>query len=174
MKTIQKNILRVFALFGLIVALTGLSACHHHGSNEPDSPDDKKDTIQPTDTFPKHDRPTWTVSDTTDLESTMTVTGSLPTALRTTADTSDLVAVFSENTCWGVTSVQFIDAVPYFFLYINRPRSATHTSSVSLTMRYYSAKTRYIFVQQDVFEFVVDGYLGTIESPFTPNLTQHE
>jgi len=173
MKTIQKNILRVFALFGLTVALTGLSACHPH-SNDPDNPDGKKDTIQPVDTFPKHDRPAWTVADTTDLESTMTVTGSLPTALRTTADTADLVGVFSENTCWGVTSVQYINDVPYFFLYINRPRSATHTSSVSLTLRYYSAKTRYIFVQQNVFEFVVDGHLGTIEAPFTPNLTTHE
>ncbi len=172
MKTIQKTLLRIFVIAGVAVSFVGMAACHPH-KNDPVTPD-KKDTVQPVDTFPKHDRPTWVVADTTDLESTMTITGSLPASLRTTVDTADLVAAFSGSACWGVTSVQYVNDIPYFFLYINRPRTATHTSSVLLTLRYYSAKTHYILVEKDAFEFVVDGYLGTVEAPVTPAFATHE
>ncbi len=184
MKTFYKQFLQVFTLFSLTVAFAGFSACCPRGRNNPDSPDGKdttrrdtterRDTIQPVDSLPKHDRPTWVATDTTDLESTMTVTGRLPESLVATADTADLVAVFSDKECWGVADIQKIGSTPYFFLFITRPHSATHTSSVMLTMRYYCNSTRHIYVQKDVFEFVVDRHLGTIESPFTPALSEYE
>ena len=175
MKSIQKNFIRVFALLGLTVAFTSLTACHHHGTNEPDTPDSTKtDSVQPVDSFPTHDYPNWVVGDTTDLESTMTITGCLPEALQDDADTTDLVAVFANSQCWGVGHIQMIGDIPYFFLYITRPVSAIYFSSVHLTLRYYCAETRYIYVQRGAIEFVVDKHIGTIEEPFVPTLTEHE
>lgn len=115
----------------------------------------------------QYDKPAWTVADTTDLESTMTVTGMLPDALAGQADSTDLVAAFSGDVCWGVTNLQMIDGRPYFFLFVIRPRSASVTDE-SLTLRYYATKTRLIYAERNAFDFTTDGTIGTVESPFTP------
>lgn len=179
MKTTQ-IIVRIAAIVGITVSLVCFAGCKCKGSNEPDKPVDP-DTVSPVnpDTItpvvpPTHDRPTWTVADTTDLESTMTITGRLPSLLCMSADTTDLLAAFADSVCWGVTSIQKVNGTPYFFLYITRPRSATHTSSVMLTLRYYCTKTRYLYVQRDTVEFVVDNHLGTISAPFVPAFTENE
>ncbi len=180
MKTTQ-IIVRSLAVAAIAVSLVCFSGCKCRGSNDPDEPQ-KPDTVSPvvpdtvTPVVPPatHDRPAWTVADTTDLESTMTVTGRLPSLLCFAADTTDLVAAFADSTCWGVTSIRRVNDKPYFFLYITRPRSATHTSSVMLTLRYYCAKTRYLYVQRDTVEFVVDSHIGSISAPFVPAFAENE
>ena len=121
----------------------------------------------------QHERPAWAVADTTDLESTMTVTGVLPTLLADQADSTDLVAAFSGNVCWGVTNIQKIDGRPYFFLFVIRPRSVSSIDEC-LTLRYYATKTRFVYAEKDAFTFTTDGTLGTIESPFTPAFSTQE
>lgn len=160
---------RAFAYVCLALSLFGVSCCKGKG-NDPEDPHKQDTTITPT----RHDRPSWAPTDTTDLESTMTVTGCLPVALRDSAGTLDMVAAFADKECWGVTAIRILDSVPYFFLYINRPHSATFDSSVPLTLRYYCAKTKYIYVQRDTLEFVVDKQIGSISNPFIPTFPTRE
>lgn len=122
----------------------------------------------------QHDRPLWTVADTTDLESTMTVTGMLPASLAAQADTSDLVAAFYGDACWGVTRIQTVDSQPCFFLFVNRPHSVNSEQPVSLALRYYSTRTRYIYAAPSAFVFSVDAHLGTIASPVVPAFTMEK
>ncbi len=121
----------------------------------------------------RHDRPTWAVADTTDLESTMTITGVLPAALADNADTADMVAAFAGNDCWGLTNIRYVNDQAYFFLFVNRPRSNADSFPL-LTLRYYSTKMRYIYVEKEVCTFAVDAMIGTIDTPFTPKFTTTE
>lgn len=121
----------------------------------------------------QHDRPTWAVADTTDLESTMTITGVLPAALAGNAGTADIVAAFAGNDCWGLTNIRYVNDQAYFFLFVNRPRSNADSFPL-LTLRYYSTKTRYIYVEKEVCTFAVDAMIGTIDTPFTPKFTTTE
>lgn len=146
---------KTFLLAGFIsIAVVLFSACRH--TNAPEW---------------QHDRPSWTAVDTTDLESTMTITGMLPASLAAQADTSDLVAAFCGDACWGATAIRMVDDQPYFFLFINRPYSARSEQTVSLTLRYYSTRTRYIHVAPSAFGFSVDTHIGTIASPVVPSFT---
>ncbi len=140
----------------MMVALTMMvGACHHTSVNQ------------------QKDYPTWVSNDTSNFESSMTITGIIPSTLQNAADTADLVAAFSGDECWGVTKVQMIDGTPYFFLYINRPLLAYYTDeTTALTLRYYCTKTKYQYVQKDAVSFEVDGHIGTVENPFIPEFSQ--
>lgn len=115
--------------------------------------------------------PSWEAIDTSDLESSMTITGVIPSSLQENADATDLVAAFSSNECWGVTNIQMVQGKPYFFLYINRPLSASNEVESTITIRYYCTKTRYMYVQKDGVVFTVDGHIGTIEAPYEPSFS---
>lgn len=121
----------------------------------------------------QHDRPAWAAVDTTDLESTMTITGVLPTTLASTADSTDMVAAFAGNDCWGVTHIRYVNDQAYFFLFVNRPRSNADSFPL-LTLRYYSTKTRYIYVEKNVCNFAVDAIEGTVEEPLSPSFATKE
>lgn len=115
----------------------------------------------------EHSRPTWAVPDSIDMESSMTITGILPSDLYSSADTTDIVAAFWDNQCCGITHIQFVAGTPYFFLYLTRPFAATDTTH-PITLRYYSTQTRHIYVTADAFTFVIDAILGTMDEPFVP------
>lgn len=149
---------KTFMLPGLVCAAIVLfSACRH--TNDPEW---------------QHDRPCWTAVDTTDLESTMTVTGMLPASLAAQADTADLVAAFSGDACWGATTVRMVDNRPYFFLFINRPHGVLSEQPVSIDLRYYSTRTKYIHAAPSAFSFSVDTHLGTIASPIVPSFAMEK
>lgn len=148
---------KTYWVYCISVIMVLCCACRHNHTNDPE--------------WKQHDRPLWTVADTTDLESTMTVTGVLPTSLATQADTADLVAAFCNDVCWGTTAIQWVGKQPYFFLFINRPHSVNSEQQVDLTLRYYSTRTRYIYVAPSAFTFSIDAQLGTIASPVVPSFT---
>lgn len=121
----------------------------------------------------QYDRPTWAVADTTNLEYSMTVTGSLPESFYATADTLDLVAAFCNDQCCGVTSVEWIDEErPMYFLYIVKPSQSQLQFEV--TLRYYSAVTRHIFVEKKAFSYTPDTTMGTIDAPYVPAFAEQE
>ncbi len=147
MNTLHKTILFFATTFTFGVFI---SACKP--TNQPDK---------------QYDRPAWAAVDTTDLESTMTITGVLPTTLTGTADSTDMVAAFAGNDCWGVTNIHYVNDQAYFFLFVNRPLSDANSFPL-LTLRYYSTKTRYIYVEKNVCTFAVDAIEGTLEKPLSP------
>lgn len=126
--------------------------------------------------YPQHDRPTWTVTDTANLEYSMTVIGSLPESLCASVDTTnDLVAAFYKDKCCGVTSLQRpadMNDKPIFFLYIVKPSDTPQQFEV--TLRYYSAATRYIFVAKNAFVYSPEGSQGDIDKPFVPDFSEQE
>ena len=132
--------------------------------------------------FPEHARPQWQAIDTSDLESSMTVTGALPDALQANADTADLVAAFCNGECWGVTNIERYTGTTteessgkaMFFLYITRPRSFSSNQQAIITLKYYCAKTKYIYVQESIFEFVVDNHFGSLDEPLIPDFSTQE
>jgi len=124
------------------------------------------------DVYPQHDRPTWAVTDTANLEYSMTVIGSLPESLYASADTTDLVAAFYNDKCCGVTSLQRLNDKPIFFLYIVKPSNTPQQFEV--TLRYYSATTRYIFVAKNAFVYSPEGGEYDIDAPFVPDFSEQE
>ncbi len=152
MKTYRKNTLHTIAM-ACVAALVLLCSACNSGTNM------------------QREYPSWKAIDTSDLESSMTITGVIPSSLQENADTTDLVAAFSGNECWGVTTLQMINGTPYFFLYINRPLSASNEVETTLTLRYYCTKTRYMYVKKDAVTFTVDGHLGTVEEPYLPTFS---
>ncbi len=132
----------------------------------------KKKASEPVITYPQHDRPTWVVEDTTNLEYSMTITGTLNDSLVSEADTTDLVAAFWEDQCCGVASIQKFNNVPLFFLYIVKPSQSPQQFPV--TLRYYNAATRYIYVYKVAFTYSPDERLGTVEDPFVADFFTHE
>ncbi len=124
------------------------------------------------DVYPQHDRPTWAVTDTANLEYSMTVIGSLPETLYASADTTDLVAAFYNDKCCGVTSLQRLNDKPIFFLYIVKPSNTPQ--QFEITLRYYSATTRYIFVAKNAFVYSPEGIHSDIDAPFVPDFSEQE
>lgn len=82
----------------------------------------------------------------------------------------DLIAAFIGDECLGVASPD--DGL--FYLYIASPTSNSDsglTGEASLiSIRYYSAHYKNLFVAKDAFPFVNDDQQGTYNAPFVPTL----
>ncbi len=113
-------------------------------------------------------KPTWSVPSNYDYTSSMTVVlkvdlaaqyPSLAAAWQTQSD--DLLAAFVEGECIGVAKL--LDN-GLFNLYLSAPSQG----SGKVTLRYYSAYFKNLFIATDAFVFKNDSHLGTIAAPFTP------
>ena len=78
----------------------------------------------------------------------------------------DLLAAFSGETCLGVASPQ--DGL--FYLYVAEPMTNDQSQMTNqlVTLRYYSAYYKNLFIAVDAFPFRNDDHLGTVAEPFTP------
>ena len=77
----------------------------------------------------------------------------------------DVLAAFSGNTCLGTATLQG----SLFFLYIASPElNGGDEEAVSITLKYYSAHYKNIFVASDAFTFSSNAHLGTIAQPLVP------
>ena len=83
----------------------------------------------------------------------------------------DLLAAFIDNQCCGVESpVEGEDGL--FFLFITQPvNDEEFTGTADVTLRYWSAQYKKIFVAEAAFPFVNDGREGTVSNPFIPSFT---
>lgn len=115
------------------------------------------------------ERPTWTTTDDYDYTSSMTAVISInlldkyPEAAKDfVLNDNDLMAAFAGEECLGVA--EQIDGL--FYLYIAGPKE--QESSVSVSLRYYSAHYKNLFVAADAFTFVNDAEQGTVNAPYVP------
>lgn len=114
-------------------------------------------------------RPSWAASDEYDYTSSMTAVISInlldkyPEAAKDfVLNDNDLMAAFAGEECLGVA--EQIDGL--FYLYIAGPKE--QESSVSVSLRYYSAHYKNLFVAADAFTFVNDAAQGTVNAPYVP------
>ena len=116
-------------------------------------------------------RPDWTAPEDYDYTSSMTavirvdLAAQYPDAAADfVLDDQDLLAAFIGDECCGVATPQ--DGL--FYLYISSP--VTDNPS-PVTLRYWSAHFKNLFVAADAFPFVNDNNQGSYSTPFVPNLT---
>ena len=74
----------------------------------------------------------------------------------------DRLAAFIGEECCGVADLQ--DGL--FFLFITEPEGAT---DAQVSLRYYSAHFKNLFVAADVFAFRNDDQQGSVMEPYVPN-----
>ena len=75
--------------------------------------------------------------------------------------TGDMVAAFSGSDCIGVGELK--DGLYYLYM-----SGKTDQSIDQVTLRYYSATVKNIFVATETFAFVNDGQIGTYSEPYAP------
>jgi len=117
-------------------------------------------------------RPVWEAPSIYDYTSSMTVTlkvdllAQYPEGAKDfELKNEDLVAAFVGETCLGVASPQ--DGL--FFLYISGPDTAGEEQQ-NITLRYYSAHYKNLFVAENAFPFVNNEKPGTVSEPYIPKL----
>ena len=78
---------------------------------------------------------------------------------------SDLLAAFIGDKCCGVASYNQVDSLFYLFI-----ADAADPALVDkqVTLRYWSAYYRNLFLATNVFPFVNDGQKGNADAPFVP------
>lgn len=140
----------------LIAVLTVLTVFFSGCNNEPET------------LYSDKARPAWTVTEAGDMTLSMTavvkpdLTVQYPKiATDFVVEANDLMAAFIGETCLGVAQPQ--DGL--FFLYIAAPVTGNPSS---VTLRYYSAHYKNLFVVIGAFPFVNDDHLGTVSNPIVP------
>lgn len=115
--------------------------------------------------------PVWTVPDDYDFGSSMTAVIKVDLqqnfpdlATDWVLSEQDQVAAFIDNTCCGVAQQK--DGL--FWLYITLPASS---SSLSVTLLYYSVYYTNLFAAPDAFLYENDTHLGSVQEPFVPQFT---
>ncbi len=107
-------------------------------------------------------RPTWLVSDSLDMLSSMTVVVQVTSLEGQAVDDkvvgeSDMLAAFVGEECVGVAEYK----KGLFFLYLSMQEG-------EVTLRYYSAHFSNLFEAEKAFVYRNDSFLGTVAKPFTP------
>ena len=119
--------------------------------------------------------PAWAVSDNYDLSSSMTaiikvdLSLTYPTQVKeASVDEKDLLAAFNGDKCVGVASPK--DGL--FYLYIAglpaEDGNAQASENAPITLRYYSAVLKNLFVAKETVPFVNDAHKGSVAEPFAP------
>ncbi len=146
----------------LVISTLVLSGCKKNKEKEPE-------------TFVSNvSLPVWTAPADYDYSASMTAVVKVDLAalyLEKAADfvlkDDDLLAAFSGETCLGVASPK----EGLFYLYMATPLSLTSENALGkVTLRYYSAHFKNVFVAIDAFEFKNDERIGTVSAPFEPKL----
>lgn len=159
----KKNILYTTLLL-IVFSLMGVS-CSKGGDDEPIVPNPpvvNPDVPNPP-SYPTFDSPNWFVSNISTFEHTMTVSVVLPDSLVSGEQPVDKLAVFVGDDCRGVADRIEVYAgrnVWMAMVYGNN-------TSELLSFKYYSNTTKYMYQSNTTMNFIVDGTIGTIDSPKT-------
>lgn len=144
-----------------IFVLCTLSLCTLVGCKDKNAPETFNGNVS---------RPTWTTPEVTDMTSSMTAVVKVDLKAQypeTAADwqrlDNDLLAAFSGETCLGVGAWK--EEAGAYWLYIAAPVTGNPSS---VTLKYYSAHYKNLFIAADAFNFHNDDHLGTIAAPFIP------
>ena len=129
-----------------------------------------KDKNAPESFYGNVERPTWTAPEVSDITSSMTAVIKVDLKAQypeTAADWqrsgNDLLAAFSGETCLGVGAWK--EEAGAYWLYIAAPVTGNPSS---VTLKYYSAHYKNLFIAADAFIFHNDDHLGTVAEPLMP------
>lgn len=144
----------------LVVIALSLSGCKE--KNNPINPSLKGNISKPT---------TWVAPEPGEYDpnATMTTIVSVRLSLSFSAaqlrsyqpDTDDMLTAFSDNECVGVGV--WVEDYNAYWLFISAP-----SGTAPITLKYYSAKLKNIFVSTETFPFVNDATIGTPSEPSVP------
>lgn len=108
--------------------------------------------------------PEWDMPESGIYQFSMTGILKLSDFLEEYADDADEVSAFIGNECRGIVQAQAYNGERLFFLHI-RGNSAEREK---VTLKYYSAKNKKLYVCNDLFEFAQNGTYGKISKPAIP------
>ena len=154
----KKKFLHTLFLF-IGFSLLGVS-CSKGGKDDPIIPDSP--TVGPEQpNYPTFDLPNWSVNNSSSFENTMTVSVVLPDSLRKSELPSDCLAIFCDTDCRGIADRIEEPSGDHTWIAIVYGNS----TSESITFKYYSSKTKYMYNSTNTTPFTIDGSLGTIDNP---------
>lgn len=105
--------------------------------------------------------PQWAEPGSGMLQFSMTAIVRLSDFLETYADDADQVAAFIGDECRGVGNVEVNGGQKLFFLYIKGNNAETE----KVSLRYYSARNKKMYICENLFDFEQNSYYGTVETP---------
>lgn len=108
--------------------------------------------------------PEWEMPESGIYQFSMTGIMKLSDFLEGYADETDEVSAFIGNECRGVVKAQEYNGEKLFFLYIRGNSAETQ----KVTLKYYSAKNKKLYVCNELFDFVQNGTYGKISDPAIP------
>ena len=124
--------------------------------------------VSPTETFTKFQPPAWQVDESGKYPYSMTAVVALPTNLSKQISEGDQLGAFVNNECRGKGEAVKVGSDKVFFVLI---RGLADEQS-SITFKYYSATTSYMYASQPSLTFLVDDVYGTASHPKVLELTQ--
>lgn len=122
----------------------------------------KKDVNEPQTVHGNQPRPSWVVTDESNLQSSMTAIIKVTTLNGQAIDNTmvgadDLLAAFIGEECVGIA--EYKDGL--FYLYLSAEEG-------TVTLRYYSAYYTNLFEVKDAFVYRNDASIGTVSEPYCP------
>lgn len=160
-KGMRKNILYTLLLL-IGFSLWGVS-CSKGGDDDPITPDPpvvNPDPPMPP-SYPTFDSPNWSVSNTGSFEYTMTMAVALPDSLIAVEQSADKLAVFAGDDCRGIADRIEVSSGKYVWLAV----VYGNNNSETISFKYYSSKTKYMYQSSSTKPFAIDGVIGTIDNP---------
>ena len=153
--------------FCIVLFLTGFSIGNVSCSNSDDeliTPNPPvMDPDIPPPSYPTFDYPNWSVLNCNRFEHSMTISVVLPDSLINEEQPADKLAVFVGDDCRGVADRIEISTDKHIWMAMVY---GNNTSEV-FYFKYYSNKTKYMYQSNKTMLFIVDGTIGTIDSPQT-------
>lgn len=112
--------------------------------------------------------PSWKADETGKYDATMTAVIRLPEPIASTAAENDNLAAFVGDECRGVGVVVAVNNENLFFVLIQ----GLPEESATITFKYYSTKTSYMYEAKPALNFLVDAVYGTAANPQLITLEQ--
>lgn len=163
-KDMRKNFLYTLLLL-IGFSLLGVS-CSKGGDDDPITPDPpvvNPDNPDPptSPSYPTFDSPNWSVSNASSFEYTMTMAVALPDSLIAGEQSADKLAMFAGDDCRGIADRIEVSSGKYVWLAV----VYGNNNSETISFKYYSSKTKYMYQSSSTKPFAIDGVIGTIDNP---------
>lgn len=128
----------------------------------------KKAEVNPGETFTKFQPPAWLVDESGKYPYSMTAVVALPATLSKQIIDGDQLGAFINDECRGSGEAIKVGSDKLFFVLIR----GLADEQTSITFKYYSASTSYMYKTQANLNFLVDAVYGTASNPKMLELTQ--
>ena len=110
-----------------------------------------------------YENPHWTVGSYEGISESCTIVMDLPANLKPYQDTADVVGAFIDGECRGVSTQQ----EGLFYIIV----SGASDENGNITLRYWSARNKYMYQVNEVIPFEINAQKGTTDEPFVPSFS---